>query len=273
LRIVSGVSEWLLNVIKRVRGLSGRQQLAGLGGVVLLAVSCGAWIMHDSAAQNAAERTRQAQQAAAVQRLNDELQAKKAKATASNSATTNAPSTPAPTTPSTPAAPKTASGIKYSTSSDPRSTAYSTTPPAPHPASFEIKITRNGQVAPGTLISYNATKGEKAYYGGDLVVSQLSITLSKSGYNGPSRPPFVISSPDGAIITRPHTPWDDHSSIVFEAMDLSKVKGDSNTYEMFIDHSSDPPLGTYPLHLTVSRIGQAADAWYYDVFLTVQIVE
>lgn len=237
---------------------------------VLAMFSGGLWALQSTSAQRAAEQKRQAQ-TAKTERIEQDLaeaakkkqkeqkqkQEKLEKTSEQTAATPPAASAPA-------AQPK-----KYSTSSDPRSTAYSTTPPAPNPASFETKITHNGQVAAGTLISYNATKNEKAYYGGDLILSAYSITLSKS--NAAAYPNTVtVTVPDGAEVRMPSTPWD-YRDPVGIAMEASQYKNTGTTFNMIVT-TWGGATGTYQLHINTNRTGQGADAWYYHAFITVNIV-
>lgn len=240
-------------------------------GVVLFGLS-GFMVFHSVQAHNqleeqahqaqAAKAKRLAQQAAAEKQKKAEAAAKKAKADAAAASAAAQPATDSKTTTTTPTK-------KYATSSDPRSTAYSTTPPAPNPASFTTKITHNGQVAAGTLISYNANKGEKAYYGGDLVVNPSMIQLTRSGPN--ERYSIFISAPDGATVNMPSEPWDDTSPYFGIAADSQNYKSSGTSFEMFVDHNTLPSAGIYTLHLHTNRADQGADAWYYDYFLTIQV--
>ncbi|MET0779245.1 MAG: hypothetical protein ABWY71_00265 [Candidatus Saccharimonadales bacterium] len=177
---------------------------------------------------------------------------------------TNGTPAAAPTTKPAAAAPK------YSTSSDPRSTTYSTTPPAPNPASFEIAITHAGQVAAGTAISYNATKNEKTYYGGDLILSTSTVTISKS--SAIHTAPMTITIPDGAQAGMPSSPWNDHSPYAWIAIDSTQVKPSGSVWTMFVDINTTAPAGTYTLHIATGRVAQTTDGWEYDGFITVNIV-
>ncbi len=159
---------------------------------------------------------------------------------------------------------------KYATSSDPRSTAYSTTPPTPSPASFTTKITHNGQLSAGSAVYYNATKGEKGFYGGDLVLSTPSVTISKSN-SASSAKNITVTVPDGETIGMPTSPWDDHSPYFFIA--INNVKSSGTTFDMFVDSYGEPPLGSYQLHIGAGRTAQTTDGWQYDAFITVNVVE
>lgn len=171
--------------------------------------------------------------------------------------------------PTQPAAP-TPAPAKYSTSSDPRSTAYSSTPPAPNPASFSIKITHNGQLKVGDMVYYNATKGEKAYYNGDLMVSPSTITFSKGGL---SWTPIKISSPTSKHISIPTTPWDDHSPYFGVASLNSSPPSPALSYDMIVDMYVAPPAGTYQLHITAGCGDPAGDGCMSDAFITVVVTD
>lgn len=156
--------------------------------------------------------------------------------------------------------------IKYSVSPDPRSTAYSTTPPPPNPASFNITITRNGQVAPGTEISYNATKDAKTYYAGDFGFSVPSVTIYKS--RGLYSSWFTVSTPDGQTANEPALPWYANEDYF---PNVSGTDGPGTSWTMAIDILNSLPNGTYQVHLTSFRTGGGADAWEYDGFITLNV--
>jgi hypothetical protein len=140
--------------------------------------------------------------------------------------------------------------------------------PAPTRTSFETIITRNNQVAPGTMIYYSAAKGEKGYYAGDLIISRPSITISRSSYSDSS---FTIAIPDGQTSGAPSKPWNDTNNATYAVYDHSPSAGTS--WRMFIQLGYGAANGTYTVHLTTSRSGQAADGWYYHGFMTVNIVD
>ena len=176
---------------------------------------------------------------------------------------------PAPTPPSssTPVATPQKQPIKYSTSPDPSSTAYSTTPPAPNPASFNIKITHAGQLAPGDLVYYNADKGDKLYYGGDLVLSPSTVTISKSSLKWA---PITVSSPNGKIISMPVNPPDDKSPYFMIAFHGTTAPALSSTYNMVVDtFGAFPAVGVYELHIATG----SGDGYGYYGFITVNLVE
>lgn len=166
--------------------------------------------------------------------------------------------------------------IKYSTSSDPRSTAFSYTPPAPNPASFTTKITHSGQIAAGTLIEYNATKGERTYYGGDLILSRPSMTISRSNPSKSHLMPGVndvtISAPNGAVIGMASLPWDEPSQYFAIARDSSK-SATGTAVEMFVAMFGTPPLGTTTLHIISGPVSQPTDGWRNDGFIIINVVE
>lgn len=164
--------------------------------------------------------------------------------------------------------PKTVTTPKYSTSSDPRSTAYSNTPPAPSVQDVEIAIVRNGQVAPGTLISSNAAKSEKAYYGGDLIgPTNLTITLDPIDPTEGSVT-FTISSPDGQALTMPMRPWNDPNYKVFPANALALS---ASSYRLQIVAPASTQRGVYTVHLMSYRAGQGVDSWHYHKFINVTV--
>lgn len=157
---------------------------------------------------------------------------------------------------------------RYAISPDPRSTAYSTTPPPPNPASFTTTITSNGQVAPGKLIDYNATKNARTYYGGDYVISTPTITMRRS--EALVSPTFTISTPDGQVAEQPALPWYDTDTQYWVGTNSG---GEASSWSMSISIASDIPLGTYQVHITSFRANvNGNDAWEYDGFITLNIV-
>jgi hypothetical protein len=158
---------------------------------------------------------------------------------------------------------------KYSTSSDPRSTAYSTTPPAPHPNSFTIKITHSGQLAYGDVMFYNATKPEKGYYGGDLVLSPASVTISRTGSK---IAPITVSSSNGTTLSMPSMPWDDQNPHFFIAFPGYSAPPAAASYNMIVDTYNMPAVGTYTLHIFSGCSGFGNDACESHGFITVNVV-
>jgi cytoskeletal protein RodZ len=158
--------------------------------------------------------------------------------------------------------------IKYKTDSDPRSTAYSLTPPKPSPKNFDIAITHNGQVAVGTLISYNADKngGIKTYYGGDYIFTPTTITVDKkkSVYSNQ----VTIYTPDGAEANEPTPPWN-ANPVAYPFVVAPDASAKSWTMQFSISPSQ--PDGTYQIHLTSFRTGGSEPAWEYDGFLTLVV--
>lgn len=150
-----------------------------------------------------------------------------------------------------------------------------TTPPAtptdPVVPDFTTVITAAGQITPGTLISLNNAKGEKAYYGGDLLLSTSSVTISRATHTLATAPAVTISSPDAAIVNAPTSAAS--STTPFIVMDAAAIVNTGTTFNMFVDIGTATPNGTYTLHLTTFRSGQTADAWQYDGFLTVVITD
>lgn len=161
-------------------------------------------------------------------------------------------------------------GPKYSTSSDPRSTAYSKTPVGPSYADVNIQITRNNQVTAGTLITQNSTKKEKGYYGGDIVASAFDFTYDNTG-NDLSMP-VTLSAPGGQLMTVPMVAsgsTNQYFGITFASQPLPQASS-YQAYVLPVRPGSTPP-GTYQLHLHASRAPQSADAWYHDLFITITV--
>ena len=163
--------------------------------------------------------------------------------------------------------------IKYSISSDPRSTAYSLTPYV-DPATFEHQVTHAGQFAAGTLIAYNAGKGDRTYYGGDLLLSPYTVSIHiVNGYASPSDP-IVVTAPDGAAISIPHRPWYSTGGPV----DISYGSGldfasfATSWQVKVIPVNSNPSPGIYVLQITTRR-DQGSNIWEYDGFITVNVVD
>jgi cytoskeletal protein RodZ len=195
----------------------------------------------------------------------------------STDATSKTPS-PVPAATVITTAPKntaTSTTIRYSTSPDPRSTASSTTPPAPNPASFDIPITHANQVTAGTVISYNATKGERIIYGGDLVLSQSTFTYYHNT-NGvyTNEVNFTVSSPDGSTVEMPGLPYNVQANGIVVSMDSSQYKSTGSSFPMMIDvYNSNLAAGSYNIHIVTNRTTEGADAYEYDGFLTVNVVD
>jgi hypothetical protein len=178
--------------------------------------------------------------------------------------------TPVPTTPVPQAALQGTSPAptKYATSPDPRSTTYTTTPPQPSPAAVNIQITHAGQVAPGTLITYNPTKDYKRYYGGDLTLSTSSFAFTKS--MGFTNGTFTASIPDGAICMVPSMPWNDVSSAAY----VDSTDGSQGTrWTMGVHLLNNPAasLTPYVVHIQTIRVGGSSVVWEYDGFLSVYV--
>jgi hypothetical protein len=164
--------------------------------------------------------------------------------------------------------------IKYSTSSDPRSTAYSTTPPKPNPKSVDIRITRPHQVAVGTLIAYNPTKDEtKVYYGGDLVFSPATVTIRKSQSTKSQN--ITVSTPGGAIADgMPGMPWYVTGGAAFAAFDSNAYTGPGTSWTLFLDlYYPFPAAGTYQVHVATTHDRSDNTALQYDGFITLVVTE
>lgn len=164
--------------------------------------------------------------------------------------------------------------IKYSISSDPRSTAYSTKPLGPNPKSVDIRIVRPNQVAAGTLIGYNATKNEsKTYYGGDLVFSPSVVTLSRS--NPVHSQNITVSTPSGAIADgMPGSPWYVSGEAAWPAFDSNAYTGPGTSWILFLELSYPYRApGTYKVHITTAHDKTSNNTVIqYDGFITVKIV-
>lgn len=160
--------------------------------------------------------------------------------------------------------------IKYSVSPDPRSTAYSLTPPKPNPASFEYQVTHAGQFSPGTLIDYNATKQDKTYYGGDLVISEPTITWYRQ-QQGLYTDWFKVSTPDGSVANQPNTPWyQSYQGYGVQASnDASPL---ASSWYMDIVMSSSLSPGTYTVHIMSTRAPDGYNTYEYDGFITLRIL-
>lgn len=236
-------------------GLSHRAQLlVGLGLVIVVMGSIASSVLIHKYAEH------QAQQA-----LQSKLTTQQASQKSPDSKSTAATVTQTQTTPTATAG----SSTKYATSSDPRSTAYSTTPPAANPASFAIQITHPGQVSPGTKISYNATKNETTYYGGDFVLSQSNFSFTQAAGGAQS---IAISTPDGQVANAPAKAWNDQGDYRVNITNQGGTyPGPASSWNMLISVSAGTPAGTYQIHLQSFRT-TGSDSWEYDGFVTVTII-
>lgn len=138
--------------------------------------------------------------------------------------------------------------------------------------SFSLAVTKNGQHEPGTLIAYDAIKSEKTYYAGDLLFSAGSVTVSKSRPSA-STNTLKVSSPDAANMSVPAQPTNDISPNFTISLDASQVNESNSAYNMVVELKDSVDPGTYQLHVSASRNGQADGAWWYHGFLTVHVVE
>lgn len=220
------------------------------GLAVLVAVASGLWT-HSAAIRSASQQDNQSSVTKTQQLQSDHAQK-------SAQAQTDTPQTQASDSTSSTQSTKPSSG----------SSSTSTTTQQ----SFSTTITRPGQVTAGTLISYNSNKNEKTYYGGDLVLNNATMTISKSNPIMESRT-VNISSPDGQTLSSPSSPWDDKSPYFWIAADSSNAKSSGTSFDMFVDFSSNVPNGTYQLHLTTGRAQQSTDGWRYDNFITINVVD
>ena len=165
----------------------------------------------------------------------------------------------------------TSTPIKYSVSDDPRSTAYSTTPPQSSAADFTIFITHAGQVAPGTQISYSAERqGESTYYGGDLVFNTSSLTYSISS-GSDFTTPFTVSTPDGDEANIPSQPVNDRSSFSVPVTNVSASPGNSWTEMLNIYSKPTPQVAPYIIHLQTFRLPASGNDYEYDGFISLYV--
>jgi hypothetical protein len=185
--------------------------------------------------------------------------ADKAVATVQSTPSTNNSTTTSPTT-TTPV-------VKYKTSPDPLSDAYSTTPPNPGPTDIDIPITENNQVPVGTVINYSSVKDETVYYGGDLVLDSpsISVHLLTSQWSTP----FIISTPDGSMAGVPVEPWNDQSNAACVGSQIGSNPG-SNWTIAFLFYTDVAP-GTYTIHLQSIRDVSGTVSYEYDLFVTVNV--
>jgi hypothetical protein len=236
---------------------------AAVVGIAVVFVSGSAFAAHAIVSYNDAKA---AQKAVALAKAKHEAQLNTlptAKSQTTNKSSDNTQSTQSQTTQNTTSQPV----VKYKTSSDPRSTVYSTTPPKPNKVDFTTTITHNGQVTPGTLIAYNAEKPASTYYAGDYTFDTLTITINKakSLYSNAVR----ISTPDGKEANEPALPWDVNNPPAYP-FEVSP-DGPDTTWSMVFSTSASQPDGTYTIHLTSFRLEPQEPAWEYDGFLTVVI--
>jgi hypothetical protein len=245
-----------------------RLLIGALACMAFLLAGWATWTRQNSALQNHGNMTKDAPYfetvTKAAQTKINEIVAEKEKAAEliDNTATPSAEQTK----------PKEEPKIKYSTSPDPRSTAYSTTPPQRSQEDVDIKITHFGQVAPGTLISYNATKNEKSYYAGDLNVSTPSVTISKS--NSFNSAAFTVSAPDGKIFHVPSEPWNQHTWGLSLVMDSSVPLVDTS-FPVFItlwDKSLAPGVYTVAFG-SGPTTAPTLDGWAYMGFIDVIVTD
>jgi|GEM_PF-1440360 len=248
--------------------------LGSVLGVVIIVLAMGGFMAtRHIAKQRSITQQQQQAQTAASKRLaqskdvNEELQKQKEQAAPQSTKTDTPPSTPSAT------ATAKNSPVKYSTSSDPRSTSYSLTPVV-NPATYKTQITHMGQVAAGTQIAYNASKGDKQFYGGDLNINPSTLTISRSGSHEAT---VTISAPDGRVIGMAGSPWDDTSPYMGAGMDLAAYQstgGKGVSLPILINMFVVPANGTYTLHISTGPINPpTSDGWQYDGFITVTVVD
>jgi hypothetical protein len=139
--------------------------------------------------------------------------------------------------------------------------------------SFYLPITKNNQYDAGTVISYDAIKDEKAYYGGDLVFSVASLTISKSNPEATANT-LKVNSPDSANINVPAKPTDDNSPFFTVSLDASQSTDVKYSYNMVVELSgSQVPVGTYQLHIATKSGDPVANTLWYHGFVTVNVID
>ncbi|HEU4966166.1 MAG TPA: hypothetical protein VFT53_01630 [Candidatus Saccharimonadales bacterium] len=176
--------------------------------------------------------------------------------------------TPAPVAASAPAPAVSKPVVKYKTSPDPRSDAWSSTPPVPAAQDVNITIDSPGQVPPGTKIVYSAEKEYTVYYGGDLVFNTPTIVFHKS--QSLFSDWLTVSSPDGYAITTPTNPWYDTNPSAW--VSYTGNPGVATSWSIRFNISSALTLGTHQAHITVWRTGGTGTfEWEYDGFITLDV--
>lgn len=122
---------------------------------------------------------------------------------------------------------------------------------------------------PGDLIGNNVVKSAKTYYGGPLVFTPSTVTVSSSN----TRPNVTVASYDGKPVTMPTSYWDSQDK-VYVAMD-SNLPFDRDTehasWPMIVDIFSGLPPGTYTAEV-VAHTHNDIDTVEYSGHLTVTVV-
>jgi hypothetical protein len=118
---------------------------------------------------------------------------------------------------------------------------------------------------PGDLIGNNTTKQAKTYYGGPLVFSPQTVTISLSQ----AFPSVAISSSDGKPINAPSAYWDNPQNIRVGLMG-GPAYGQQASWQMIVSGSSLTP-GTYSVEL-MANTKNDIDTVEYSGRLTVVVV-
>lgn len=188
-------------------------------------------------------------------------------------ATANKPTKTSSPNPAPAALPTTQSNqptrIKYKTSPDPFSDAWSYTPPGPTPGDINIAVSAPGQVKPGTKIVYSAVKEDTVYYGGDMVFSNPTVVIHKSQSTTSSW--LTVTTPDGAAMIAPHEPWYDTNPSAYVNFN-GDPNGTAVSWQIEFMVNSNLPNGTYQAHITAWRSGGTGTLeWEYDGFATIDV--
>lgn len=139
--------------------------------------------------------------------------------------------------------------------------------------SFYLPITKNDQYDVGTVISYDAIKDEKTYYGGDLIFSTTNLTISKSNAETMANT-FKVSPPDSANANLPAKPTEDNSPYFTVSLGASQPADTKNSYNMIVELLDvQVPVGTYQLHIATKNTEPSAKTLWYHGFITVNVVE
>ncbi|HYH75526.1 MAG TPA: hypothetical protein VD735_06225 [Candidatus Saccharimonadales bacterium] len=239
------LSKLLSRPLIKVRSF-GKVPLIIGGAAVLLFVAAGTTVAlrssDERADSNPARDTRTAQPD------RDELQTQTEKP-----AETSAPAEPTPPATATPAVPAQPKAAKP---------AAPPKPTTPAPNYFNTKITRPGQVAPGTMIY--SIKGGNGYFAGELLMSPSTLVYGGEPLN------FTVSTPDGKSASSPTNPYDDRSPYFSPAFDSAKYKTSGSSFEMKLVTTGTPPPGTYQVHVTAGYSTNGGnDIWTYHGWLTV----
>lgn len=139
---------------------------------------------------------------------------------------------------------------------------------------FSTEITSNKQITAGVLIAYDSTTNTRTYYGGDVIFSATTVTISKSD-NELESEAISVQIPDGKQSSYPvvvHTSDTEAKPFKLSAENESDhVAGKSFVIKVAADKDSKP--GVYTLHLMSLRSGSDPTVYEYHGFLTVRITQ